>query len=122
MSFLPAVRQQIAVRGLRDPVRATLEYLLNNAVGRHNAVTLDSIVTHLQGAGFNMTSTGFQQSVLAASRSADYFIGSGHSGYFLIDNIGDAQEMRDFYETRIRAETQNLDNLRTQAVAVGWQI
>src|SRR3954453_1647051 len=102
MSFLPAVHREIAGRQPGDPVRLTLEYMLQHAVGRQNSVTLPTIVAHLQSVGANITEKGFQQTVLAASRSADYFIGSGRHGYYLIDTIADACEMRDFYEPRIR--------------------
>jgi len=122
MSFLPAVQREINNRRANDPVRLTLEYMMRHAVGRNNAVPLPTIVAHLQGAGASISETGFQQTVLAASRDGDYFIGSGRHGYFLIDTIADAREMRDFYETRIRAEQQNLDNLRRQAQHLGWNI
>ena len=122
MSFIPAVQREIANRQPNDPVRATLEFLANGHVGVANAIPLPDIVAHLQGRGINLTPTGFQQTVLSASRGADYFIGSGRRGFYLIDRIDDAIEMRDFYETRIRREQQNLDNLRRQAAQVGWQI
>ena len=122
MSFLPAVQREINGRRPNDPVRITLEYLLAHAVGHNNAVPLDTIVAHLNQRRINVTATGFQQTILAESRGADYFIGSGPRGYFLIDLIQDAQEMRDFYENRIRREQENLDNLRRQAAAVGWNI
>ena len=64
----------------------------------------------------------FLDTVLAASRAGDYFIGSGRHGYFLIDTVQDAEEMRDFYDVRINAEQQNLANLRRQAQLVGWNI
>ncbi len=41
---------------------------------------------------------------------------------YLIDTIGDAIEMRDFYDNRIKAENNNLDSLRRQAKNVGWNI
>jgi hypothetical protein len=69
-----------------------------------------------------MTNTGFQQTVLAESRGADFFIGSGPRGYFLIETLEDAAAMRDFYERRIAAETQNLGNLQRQAALVGWNL
>ena len=122
MSFLPVVRREIQSRQPNDPVRVTLEYLLQRAVGRQNAVPLPTIVTDLRARGVNLTETGFQQTVLAQSRDGDYVIGSGRRGDFLIDSQQDAEEMRDFYEERIRAEQQNLDNLRRQARAVGWNI
>jgi hypothetical protein len=122
MSFLPAVQREIQARQPNDPVRLTLEYLSQHAVGHQNPVPLDRIVAHLQGQGVNITNTGFQQTVLSASRAADYFIGSGSRGYFLINTIADAIVMRDFYETRIRAEQQNLANLRRQALPFGWNL
>jgi hypothetical protein len=122
MSFLPAVQREINRRAPNDAVRLTLEYLLANAVGRNHPVPLPTIVAHLQGLGAHITETGFQQTVLAASRAGDYFIGSGRHGYFLIDTVQDAEEMRDFYDVRINAEQQNLANLRRQAQLVGWNI
>jgi hypothetical protein len=86
------------------------------------AHSLHEIVADLRAQGLNLTQTGFQQTVLAQSRDGDYFIGSGRRGYFLIETQLDAEEMRDFYQERIRAEQQNLDNLRRQAGAVGWNI
>lgn len=91
MSFLPAVQREINSRPANDPVRVALEYLLQHAVGRRNPVPLRTIVTYLQGRGINITETGFQQTVLAESRDRDFYIGSGRRGYFLIDDIGDAQ-------------------------------
>jgi hypothetical protein len=122
MSFLPAVHRQINNRQPNDPVRIVLEFLVQRAVGHNHAVPLRDIVAHLNGRGINITETGFQQTLLAESRGADYFIGSGHRGFYLIDTIGDAEEMRDFYEHRIRTETDNLLNLRRQATSVGWKI
>lgn len=122
MSFLPAVQREINNRRADDRVRLTLDYMMHHAVGRNNAVPLPKIVAHLKKAGANISENGFQQTVLAASRDGDYFIGSGRHGYFLIDTIDDAREMQDFYETRIRAEQQNLDNLRRQAEHLGWKI
>ena len=122
MSFLPAVQRAIQARQPNDPIRLTLEYLSQNGVGHQNPVPLDRIVAHLQTQGVNITNTGFQQTVLKASRAADYYIGSGSRGYFLIDTIDDAIVMRDFYATRIQAEQQNLANLRRQALPFRWNL
>jgi hypothetical protein len=119
MSFIPAVLRGIAARQPNDPIRVALQYLHPARVGAANAVPLDTIVAHLQGQGINITPTGFQQTVLAKSRGADFYIGSGRHGYFLINAIGDAIEMRDFYQARINREQHNLDNLRRQAQLVG---
>lgn len=122
MSFIPAVRREIQQRNANDPVRITLEYLINNGIGQNNPVPLSVIVGHLQSMGISMNETLFQQTILKDSRGSDYFIGSGNRGYFLIETIGDAQKMRDFYQNRIAAEENNLDNLRRLSVAVGWSI
>ena len=101
MSFLPAVQREINNRRPNDPARVVLQLMLVRGVGRNNAITLPDILAHLQTHGMTFTGPQFQQTVLAASRGADYFIGSGRRGYYLIDAIGDAEEMRDFYEARI---------------------
>ena len=119
---MPAVQQEINRRQQNNPVRLTLEYLSQHGVGHQSPVSLGVIVAHLQAQGVNITATGFQQTVLKTSRGADYFIGSGNRGYFLINTIDDARVMRDFYETRIQAEQHNLANLRRQAVHVGWNL
>ena len=122
MSFLPAVRRKISILAPRDPMRLALQYLLTAAVGRNNAVPLRVLVTYLRRRGVDITPTGFQQTILAESRSSDFFIGSNHRGYFLIDTIADAREMRNFYRRRIRAEQQNLTNLATRAQRIGWNL
>lgn len=122
MSFLPAVNREIASRPVNDPVRITLEYMVLHGIGRHNAVPLQTIVNHLNSKGANVTTTGFQHTVLTESRSKDFYIGSGRRGYYLIDTIDDAKEMRNFYEARIQREQQNLDNLRVQSAQCGWAI
>jgi hypothetical protein len=98
MSFLPAVQREINNRNPGDPIRVALEYLVEHAVGRHNAIPLSTLVTVLSGRGVHLTETDFQQTVLAQSRDRDYCIGSGRSGYFLIESQADAEEMRDSYE------------------------
>lgn len=122
MSFLPAVRREIASRQPNDPIRMTLEYLIQHGIGHLNPVSKSVIVPHLNNNGIQITETGFQQTVLAESRSQDFYIGVGRSGYFLIDTIEDAFVTRDFYNVRIQAEQRNLENLRQQATNVGWTI
>jgi len=122
MSFLPAVRREIANRPANDKVRLTLEYLIQHGLGHLNPVPLREIVQHLNDNGIQISETGFQQTVLAESRGQDFYMGVGRSGYFLIDAIEDAFVTRDFYSARIQAEQRNLDNLRQQATNVGWTI
>jgi hypothetical protein len=124
MSFLPAVQHEIAIRPPNDPVRLTLEFLLINGVGCHNSVPQGDIVAHLQTRAVNISVKGFQQTVLAESRSAAFYIGSGNRGCFLIDTRADAMVMRDFYRTRIDREQQNLNNLLNLAnpPPLSWNI
>jgi hypothetical protein len=68
MSFLPAVQREINNRRHNDPVRVVLEFLSQSGVGRNNAIPLPDIIAHLDGLGFAITGTQFQQTVLAASR------------------------------------------------------
>lgn len=105
MSFLPAVRREIDSREPNDPVRITLEYLLQRALGRQNAVPLSKIVADLRLQGLALTETGFQHTVLAQSRDGDYFIGSGRRGYFLIDTQYDAEKMRRFLRRAHQSRT-----------------
>ena len=122
MSFIPAVQREMNSRQPNDPVRLTLEHLSRRAVGHQHPVTLADMVAHLRTQGINLSVKQFQQSVLAISRDADFFIGSGNRGIYLIDTIDDARVMRDFYVARIQAEQQNLDNLQRKAVQVGWNL
>jgi hypothetical protein len=122
MSFLPAVQREIANRQPGDPIRLTLEYLIQHGIGNQNPVPLREIVQHLNDNGIQISGTGFQQTVLAESRRQDFYIGVGRRGYFIIDTIDDAILTRDFYDTRIQAERRNLDNLRQQASNIGWTI
>ena len=80
MSFLPAVRREIQSRQPNNPVRVTLEYPLQRAVGRHNAVPLPTIVADLRVQGLNLTETGFNKHFWLNRAMCDYFIGSGQRG------------------------------------------
>jgi hypothetical protein len=119
MSFLPAVQREITNRPANDSVRLTLEYLIQHGMGHLHPVPLRQIVEYLNDNGIQISGTGFQQTVLAESRSRDFYIGVGRRGYFIIDTIDDAILTRDFYNTRIQAEQRNLDNLRQQATSDG---
>ena len=98
-----------------DPLRLTLEFLLQNAVGRGNAVPFSQIDRHLQRHGVAMSMQTFQHTVLQATRAGTVFIASFNQGYFLIQNQDDAITMRDWYRNRIRSEARNLRNLRRLA-------
>ena len=72
MSFLPAVRREIANRPANDKVRLTLEYLIQHGIGHLNPVPLREIVQHLNDNGIQITDTGF---------SADSACGIERSGF-----------------------------------------
>lgn len=122
MSFLPAVDRKIASLRAGDRDRVVLEYLRHNAVGAAHPVSLDHLIAYMHQRGFAMSGQDFQQGILAESRDDDFFIGSGPRGYFLIAAQEDAQVMKDFYDARIAAESQNRDNLLRQANAVRWNL
>ena len=76
MSFLPEVRAEIARRDHDDPMRITLEFLLENAVGRNNSISIPTVVRHLRENQISIDYKQFQQTLLAESRRSNFFIGS----------------------------------------------
>ena len=124
-NFMPFINEAInLVRTLpaNTPLRITLDYLLDNGIGRNNPVPLNVIVNHIISQGINISRTEFQQTVLKETREGDIFIGTSNRGCFLIQDVDDAIVVRDFYENRIRAEQHHLDNLRSLASINGWMI
>jgi hypothetical protein len=122
MPFVNSARETVQQLPPDNHIRIVLEYMLANAVGRANAVSWGQISAGILDQGVRMTKNTFQHSVLAETRSGPIFIGSSKSGYYLIENQADAEAMRDFYENRIAAEQQNLENLRAQSEVEGWNI
>ena len=105
-----------------NPLRLTLEYLLACGKGRKNARPMGAVLGHLSANGVQLTGPRFQTTVLKQTRLGSIFIGSGPRGFFLIETPEDAIVMRDFYESRIKSEQQQLDHLRELADQIGWQI
>jgi hypothetical protein len=96
-------------------LRATLEYMLANCVGRANATPIDTVIEHLNNIGFVIDREQFQHQVLVPSREGKLYIASfgyfGHGGIYLIETREDTQPMIDFYEGRIVSEQRHLDHL-----------
>ncbi|WP_269542149.1 hypothetical protein [Cerasicoccus fimbriatus] len=122
MSLITAVKREIASRSAGDTVRLTLEYMMNHALGRRNAVPISVIVEYLNENGINITYNQFQQTVLSESRGSDFFIATCNRGCFLIDTIDDAREGKSFFEEKIAKQQAHLDNLVQVAQNVGWTI
>jgi hypothetical protein len=115
MPFVDSARATVQELAEGHPKRIVLEYLLENALGRHQARPWPELAAHLNEHGISMTREQFQQTILAETRSGDIFIGSNdHSpgrGYFLIHDRADADFAREFYTRRIAAQQANLDQL-----------
>jgi hypothetical protein len=122
MPFLPDARTAAADSATPREVRLTLDYLIQNAIGRNNARPLADVLRHLASHGIHMSGPQFQTTILADTRVGDIFIGSGSHGYFLIDNSADAQAALQFYESRIRSELARINHLKQLAASRGWTI
>jgi len=92
--------------------RAILDYLLENAVGKNNAKSWDTISFALKDEHTLPTKEGFQMGLLARSRGSDAFIGSCPAGYFIINGLEDAFACLNFYLKRISVEQQRVESLR----------
>ena len=115
MPFVDSARAAVQRLPQGDRTRVTLEYLLQNALGRHNARPWPKLEAHLNTHGINMSREEFQQTILAESRAGDIFIGSNDHGpgrgYFIIQDRADADVAREFYTRRIAAQQANLVRL-----------
>ena len=121
MPFVQAARREVADRANigNDPVRLTLEFLLENAVGRANAIPITTVIESLE---LDIEYKDFQQQILGASRRGDYFIGSGTSGIYLIETPEDLEAMQNFYLRKMRTQRRNFNHLATVAGRVNWQM
>jgi hypothetical protein len=95
--------------------RVLMEFLLQNAVGRHNSQPWSALDAHLQQHGHTIRQQTFQQGLLKRSREGEIFIGSNDHGigrgYFLIRDREDAEIMRQWYLRRIQIERGHLNQL-----------
>lgn len=97
-----------------------LEYLINNAVGRNNAKSWETIAAQCATLGVVVDKLNFQQGFLANTRDGQIFIGSCTRGYFLIQDRDDALLAAEFYRTRINRQQQHLTHLENLVRGEGW--
>lgn len=75
--FIQATQREIARRLVGDPIRLTLEFLLERTVGRARAIPITTVIEFLE---LDIEYKNFQQQIIGVSRHGDYFIGSVTSG------------------------------------------
>ena len=122
MAFLGDARARIRRLPEGDPLRITLEYLNENAVGWQNAVPIDEVRAHLATQGHEMSKSQFQQTILKDTREGTIFIGVAHGkGIYLIETRADAAKTKEFYDSRIGAELAHLGNLERLVEDQGWE-
>jgi hypothetical protein len=78
MPFLEDARNAVRRLPDGDPLKITLEYLDENAVGWRNAVPIDEVLGHLAAQGHGMSKSQFQQTILKDTREGTIFIGVAH--------------------------------------------
>jgi hypothetical protein len=117
MPFLNSIQTHVQTLQSGSTERLILEFLLQNAVGRHNAQPWSALDTHLRHHGVSIRQQTFQQGLLKKSREGEMFIGSNDHGvgrgYFLIKDREDAEIIRQWYLRRIQVEHGHLDQLET---------
>jgi predicted RNA-binding protein YlxR (DUF448 family) len=115
MPFLSAAQSHVQTLQPGSADRLILEFLLQNAVGRHNAQPWSAVDTHLNNHGVSIRQQTFQQGLLKKSREGEVFIGSNDHGigrgYFIIQEREDAEIIRQWYLRRIQVEQGHLDQL-----------
>jgi len=116
MPFLNAAQIYIQQLPAGSADRLIMEFLLQNAVGRHNSQPWSALDAHLQRHDIQIRQQTFQQGLLKRSREGEVFIGSNDHGigrgYFLIQDREDAEVMRQWYLRRIQIEQGHLDQLQ----------
>lgn len=118
MAFVESARQRVeelqdAEDGGLLKERKILELMLEHCVGRANAKTWPELEAILRRNGVEVSQNSFQQQ--HTCRQGDIFIGSNdrqpYRGYFLIQDLQDAELMRSWYENRMASTQANMDNL-----------
>jgi hypothetical protein len=81
MPFLTEARRLAADPSTPALLRATLDYMLANCVGKAKATPIDTVINHLSKIGFLIVREQFQHQVLVPSREGTLYIASfGHFG------------------------------------------
>lgn len=118
MAFIESARQRVVElvdaedAGLIKE-RKIIEVMLEHCAGRENAKTWTELELLFEQRGIRVSRNAFQQQ--HTDRQGDIFIGSNDrgevSGYFLIQDLQDAEIMRNWYENRMASTQANMDNL-----------
>ena len=103
------------------PAKKTVEYLLENALGRDNSKQTGLILDYLEQHGISMNREHWQHMVLGYLRENVVFIGAWVKGMFIIFNEEDAQTAYDFYYGRIKKEIDRLKILKKQLSQAGFE-
>lgn len=107
----------------RGQMIETVHYLLANAIGLKNAVSTNSIISHLQNHGFNTYRKDWQINVLGALRKRGIFIASKRAkGMYLIDSESDVKAAILSIQSRVDEETARLNALKKMARDAGFNI
>lgn len=123
MPFIDSARELVPTLQEDDPMRITLEYLLERAVGADNAVLIETVLIHLRSRGIEISRESFQHEVLGASRKGAVFIGVRiKKGIYLIESEEDARTTWNFYHSRIASEQTHLQYLEDLIRQEGWNI
>ncbi len=118
MAFVESARQRVAELSDAEDTglireRKILEVMLEHCVGRANAKNWGELERLFEQRGIRVSRNVFQQQ--HTDRQGDIFVGSNDHGevrgYFLIQDLQDAQIMRGWYENRMAATRANMDNL-----------
>jgi len=105
----------------------TLEFLLENAMGRKNTISTKRIVAHVNEHGPRPTIIKeiWQTDILGYLREHGVFIGAiigGGGGIFMIVDVEDARAARNSYKNRIRSEELHVEMLEAAVGEAGWII
>src|SRR6266487_4424084 len=111
MPFITEAIRSLPTLTPGTPNHAILDYLINNAGGRHNAKSWDAIEAHCAAIPVPVDKLDFQQGFLANTRDGQIFIGSSSQGYFLIQDRDDALQAASFYRSRIARQQEHVDHL-----------
>ena len=115
MRFLNEARRLVADPGTSPLLRTTLQYMLQNCVGKRSATPIDTIIDYLNRLGFDIDREQFQHQVLVPSREGALYIAAfghfGRGGIYLIEAKEDTEPMIDFYNRRIASDQQHRDHL-----------
>jgi len=129
MSFIEDIENFIQNPGVHaskeryGEMKATLEYMKQNAVGIKNAVATDRIIDYLHSQGYNIGKEEWQIEVLGYLRDNGIFIGSKIAkGMFVINSKKDAKETYTSMKKRVEKENERIRILEKRAKQAGYNL